>query len=95
MADLLNPELLSAVDALNGQAFNGDIWRVTWAGRNPLTGNVGGGRWSPDGRFEVLYTSLNADGAMAEVHGETALKEIDELYQQDIINAGQILIFIV
>ncbi len=68
MADLLNPELLSAVDALNGQAFNGDIWRVTWAGRNPLTGNVSGGRWSPDGHFEVLYTSLNADGALAEVY---------------------------
>lgn len=68
MADLLDPELLSAVDALRGQAFNGDIWRVTWAGRNPLAGNASGGRWSPDGRFEVLYTSLNADGAMAEVY---------------------------
>jgi len=68
MPDLLNPELLSAVDALSGQAFNGDIWRVTWAGRNPLVGSVGGGRWSPDGRFEVLYTSLKADGAMAEVY---------------------------
>jgi len=68
MADLLDPELLSAVDALSGQAFDGDIWRVTWAGRNPLAGNAGGGRWSPDGRFEVLYASLNADGAMAEVY---------------------------
>ena len=68
VADLLNPELLSAVDALRGQAFNDEIWRVTWAGRNPLAGNVGGGRWSPDGRFEVLYTSLNTDGAMAEVY---------------------------
>jgi len=68
MADLLNPELLSAIDALSGQAFKGDIWRVTWAGRNPLAGNASGGRWSPDGRFEVLYTSLNADGALAEVY---------------------------
>jgi len=68
VSDLLNPELLSAVDALSGQAFNGDIWRVTWTGRNPLVGSVGGGRWSPVGRFEVLYTSLKADGAMAEVY---------------------------
>lgn len=68
MADLLDPELLSAVDALSGQAFEGDIWRVTWASRDPLAGNEGGGRWSPDGRFEALYTSLEPDGALAEVY---------------------------
>lgn len=68
MADLLDPELLNAVDALSGQAFEGDIWRVTWASRDPLAGNEGSGRWSPAGRFEVLYTSLEADGALAEVY---------------------------
>ena len=68
MADLLDPDLLSAVDAFSGQVFEGEIWRVTWASRDPLAGNEGGGRWSPDGRFEVLYTSTEADGALAEVY---------------------------
>ena len=65
MSDLLDPELLDAIDALEGIAFEGDVWRVTWASRDPLAGNAAGGRWSPDGRFEVSYTSLEADGALA------------------------------
>lgn len=68
MADLLDPELLSAIDALAGEEFHDKVWRVTWASRDPLAGNAGGGRWSPDGRFETLYTSLEADGALAEAY---------------------------
>lgn len=68
MTDLLDPDLLCAVDALKGQTFDGDVWRVTWAVRKPLIGNAGGGRWSPDNRFEALYTSLTEDGALSEVY---------------------------
>lgn len=68
MADLLDPDLLSGIDAIPGQAFSSSVWRVTWASRNPLAGNEGGGRCSPDGRFEVLYTSLESDGALAEAY---------------------------
>lgn len=68
MADLLDPDLLSAIDAFNAQAFTGSAWRVTWASRDPLAGNEGGGRWSPDGRFETLYTSLESNGALAEAY---------------------------
>ena len=35
--------------------------------RDPLRGSAPGGRWD-DGTFEVLYTSLKSDGAVAEVH---------------------------
>lgn len=66
--DWLDPELLAFLDALEGQPFSGDVWRVTWATRNPLTGSSGGGRWSPEGRFDVLYTSLQKDGALAEAY---------------------------
>lgn len=76
MADLLDPELLNVIDALNGQDFEGDIWRVTWAARNPLAGNAGGGRWSPDGRFEALYTSLEVNGALAEVYYHLSLAPV-------------------
>lgn len=66
--DWLDPELLASLDALEGQSFRGDVWRVTWATRNPLAGNSGGGRWSPEGQFDVLYTSLRQDGALAEAY---------------------------
>ncbi len=65
---ILDPELLSAVDALEPSKYQGEVWRVTWAARDPLAGNTAGGRWSPDGRFEVLYTSLKSDGALAEAY---------------------------
>lgn len=68
MADLLDPDLLGAIDSIPGQRFACTAWRVTWASRDPLAGNEAGGRWSPDSRFEVLYTSLEPDGALAEVY---------------------------
>jgi len=36
-------------------------------GRDPLQGSASGGRWDPT-LFDVLYTSLDPDGAVAEVH---------------------------
>jgi len=43
-------------------------YRVTWASRDPLMGSSSGGRWSPNGGFEVLYTSLENNGGMAEAY---------------------------
>lgn len=65
---VIDPALLDALDNLESTAFCGDIWRVTWAKRDPLVGNSGGGRWSPDEGFEVVYTSFEPDGACAEAH---------------------------
>src|ERR1700730_7394720 len=37
-------------------------------GRDPLRGSTANGRWSPSGgEFEVLFTSLERDGALAEI----------------------------
>ncbi len=68
MVEFLDPALLAALDGLHGRRFLGDVWRVTWPTRSPLAGNSGGGRWSPEGRFSVLYTSLEANGALAEAY---------------------------
>lgn len=68
MAKLLDPALLEALDSLGGQPFAESVWRVTWAQRAPLAGSFGGGRWSPDGLFKALYTSLEPDGALAEAY---------------------------
>lgn len=48
--------------------FEGVVWRVTWATRDPLVGGTGGGRWHPPNDFEVLYTSTEEDGALAEIY---------------------------
>ena len=36
-------------------------------GRDPLQGHPSAGRWDP-GTFDVLYTSMEPDGAIAEIH---------------------------
>ena len=44
------------------RSFDGVVWRVTWATRDPLAGGTGGGRWHPPNDFEALYTSLEESG---------------------------------
>jgi RES domain-containing protein len=60
-------ELLDALDALPRMPFEGTVWRVVRQGRDPLQGHPSGGRWDP-GTFDVLYTSMAPDGAIAEIH---------------------------
>ena len=68
MREILDAALLDAIDALEGERFDGNVWRATWATRDPLSGSSGGGRWSPDNDFEALYTSLEKNGALAEIY---------------------------
>lgn len=60
--------LLDALEAIPAECYSGTVWRTTWATRDPLAGNLSGGRWDPPGASEVLYTSLEADGSLAEVY---------------------------
>ncbi len=62
-----DPALLDALDAFARVSYAGEIWRVVRHGRDPLQGSASGGRWDPT-LFDVLYTSLVPDGAVAEVH---------------------------
>ena len=68
MRKVLDPALLEAIDGLPSTSFEGFVWRVTWVSRDPLAGNAGGGRWSPDSSFETLYTSLEPNGALSEIY---------------------------
>ena len=61
-------ELLDALEALEAGPFSGTAWRTTWASRDPLIGSSAGGRWHPPDSFEALYTSLEADGSLAEAY---------------------------
>ena len=63
-----DPELLDALDAIDPQPISTTAHRVTWSSRDPLAGGTGGGRWHPPNSFEALYTSLEEDGALAEIY---------------------------
>jgi RES domain-containing protein len=62
-----DPALLDALDTFDRTGYAGDTWRVVRDGCDPLQGSASGGRWDPTA-FDVLYTSLDPDGAIAEVH---------------------------
>lgn len=68
--------LLDALEAMPSEAFTGDVWRVAGRGRDPLRGSSAGGRWSPPGGFDALYTSLTADGALAEIGFRLSLEPV-------------------
>lgn len=65
-----DPELLDALDAYERTSFDGTIWRVVRDGRSPLEPSRIGGRWDLGGArdgYDVLYTAMDPDGAIAEV----------------------------
>jgi len=59
--------LLDALEAHAGVSFEGDVWRIVRAERDVLEGFSSKARWDP-GTFDVLYTSLEREGALEEVH---------------------------
>jgi RES domain-containing protein len=60
-------ELLDAIDRLERHDLDGKVWRVVRESRNVLQGSAMGARWDP-GHFDVLYTSLERDGALEEIY---------------------------
>jgi len=67
--------LLDALDASPRVPFAGRAFCAVRAGRDPLTGAASRSRWC-DGSFDVLYTSLVADGAIAEIEALLASQPI-------------------
>lgn len=69
-------ELLDRLEALPAAPFSGTAWRVARRGRDPLLGAAAGGRWSPADAGQVLYTSLEKEGALAEIHFRLSLEPV-------------------
>ena len=63
----LDDRLLDALGEIEGEPFQGTMWRVVRSGRSVLDGSRGAGRWNP-ATLSVLYGALEADGALAELH---------------------------
>ena len=75
----MRPHDSALIDALEGRAtevFLGDVWRVTRSGRDALMGSTAPGRWSPGEDRPVLYTSLERDGALAEIGFRLSLEPV-------------------
>lgn len=60
-------ELLDALDKLERVAVNTNVWRSVHSEKNALLGSASGGRWEP-GYFDVLYTSFEPEGSVAELY---------------------------
>lgn len=68
--------ILDALEAIDAEPFEGRVWRVTRKDREPLRGAAAHGRWSASGEFEVLYTSLEREGALAEIGYRLSLQPV-------------------
>lgn len=68
--------ILDALESMEPELFEGDVWRAARKGRDPLRGSSAHGRWSPSGEFEVLYTSLIRDGALSEIGFRLSLEPV-------------------
>jgi hypothetical protein len=68
--------VLDALERLDPAPVDSDVWRVTRKGRDPLRGSSANGRWGAPGEIEVLYTSEQRDGALAEVGFRLSLEPV-------------------
>jgi RES domain-containing protein len=68
--------ILDTLDAMDPKPFAGELWRITRRDREALRGSTTHGRWSPNGEFEVLYTSLEREGALAEIGHRLSLEPV-------------------
>jgi hypothetical protein len=64
---LRDDRLIDALELLPRTPFEGTVWRIVSEGRDPHQCSASGGRWD-DGSFDVLYTSLDREGALAEMY---------------------------
>jgi RES domain-containing protein len=68
--------VLDALEEMIPVRFDDVVWRITRAGRDPTRGSAANGRWSPGGPVEVLYTSLEREGALAEIGYRLSLEPV-------------------
>ena len=68
--------LLDALSEYVPIAFSGEIWRITRKRFEPLRASTAHGRWSAGADIEVLYTSLERQGALAEIGFRLGLEPV-------------------
>jgi hypothetical protein len=64
---LRDPWLIDQLLKAPTESFSGDVFRATRRSLDPTTPSTSEGRWAPADGPAVLYTSLERDGALAEI----------------------------
>jgi hypothetical protein len=67
--------LLDAVFGFPRDPLDAEVWRVVREGRDPVLGSPSQSRWC-NGAFDVLYTSFEREGAVAEIHALLSLQPV-------------------
>jgi hypothetical protein len=67
--------LLDAIDAFKREPFAQPVWRVVRDGRDPISGAPSTSRWC-DNTFDALYTSLEREGALAEIYALLSMQPV-------------------
>lgn len=66
-----DPNLADRLGTFPREAFSGEVFRATRIGADPIAPSLYGGRWArpqnADPGTNVLYTSMERDGALAEI----------------------------
>lgn len=75
MAEPRDLALLDLIDAFERERFSASVWRVCREGLDPSLGAPSLSRWC-NGQFDVLYTSFERDGALAEIHALLSLQPV-------------------
>ncbi len=72
-----DPDLIDQIQKLPVTSFDNTVFRATGVNADPTAFSTNGGRWAApeveEGGFSILYTSLEAKGAIAEVASYLAL----------------------
>ena len=68
--------ILDALENFDPESLEQTVWRIARKGRDPLRGAIAAGRWNSIGELEVLYTSVEREGALAEVGYRLSLEPV-------------------
>jgi hypothetical protein len=68
--------MLDAIEQIAAETIELEVWRITRRGRDPLRGASAHGRWGAAGELEMLYTSEQRDGALAEIGFRLSLEPV-------------------
>ena len=62
-----DPEIIDYLEDLPTETFDGQVFRACIVGRDPTSPSQAGGRWMLQDHASTLYTSMQREGALAEV----------------------------
>ena len=63
---IIDPKVTDLLEEFGTSPWEGSVWRHVLGERDPTIPSYRAGRWAPEGKFAVLYSSLDREAAIAE-----------------------------